>query len=114
MTSLWKYSTKTTSKYHAKKTVVDGITFDSKKEATHYQELKLLERAGEIHDLKLQVPFVLIDKSAHGRQIKYVADFVYYQDGQMVVEDVKGFKTDVYKLKKRLMAERYEIEIKEI
>ncbi len=114
MTSLWKYSTKTTSKYHAKKTVVDGITFDSKKEAMHYQELKLLERAGEIHDLKLQVPFVLIDKSPYGRQIKYVADFVYYQDGQMVVVDVKGFKTDVYKLKKRLMAERYGIEIKEI
>lgn len=114
MTNLWKYSTKTTSKYKAKKTVVDGITFDSKKEAMHYQELKLLERTGEISDLKLQVPFVLIDKSVHGRQIKYVADFVYYQDGQMVVEDVKGFKTDVYKLKKRLMAERYGIEIKEI
>lgn len=100
------------SKYHAKKTEVDGITFASRKEAARYQELRLLERGGVITDLRLQVPFVLVEKSCYGRAIKYVADFVYIEDGQMVVEDVKGYRTDVYKLKKRLLAERG-IEIRE-
>lgn len=102
------------TKYKARKTVVDGITFDSKKEASHYCDLKLLERAKVIRDLQLQVPFVLIDKSPYGRAIKYVADFVYYENNKMVVVDVKGVKTPVYRLKKRMMAERYGIEIKEI
>ena len=113
MTNSWKYSTSHTSKYHAQKTTVDGITFDSKKEAMRYQELRLLERAGEIKNLQLQVPYVLIEKSKHGRAIKYIADFVYEKKGQTVVEDCKGFRTDTYKLKKRLLAEKYEIEIKE-
>lgn len=76
-------------------------------------ELKLLERAGAIKDLKRQVPYMLIDKSRYGRAIKYVADFVYYEDDKLVVEDVKGVRTPVYKLKKRLMAERFGIEVKE-
>lgn len=61
-------------------------------------------------------PYVLIDKSKYGRQIKYIADFVYYDKElkQEVVEDTKGFRTDVYRLKKRLLAEKYDIEIKEI
>ena len=113
MTNSWKYSTSHTSKYHAQKTTVDDITFDSKKEAMRYQELRLLERAGEIKNLQLQVPYVLIEKSKHGRAIKYIADFVYEKKGQTVVEDCKGFRTDTYKLKKRLLAEKYEIEIKE-
>lgn len=113
MTNSWKYSTNHTSKYHAQKTTVDGITFDSKKEAMRYQELKLLQRAGEIKNLQLQVPYVLIEKSKYGRTIKYIADFVYEEKGQVVVEDCKGFKTDTYKLKKRLLAEKYGIEIKE-
>ena len=100
-------------KYHNCKTIVDGIRFDSKKEAKRYLELKILEKAGVIKELKRQVPYILIDKSCYGRAIKYVADFVYLENGQLVVEDVKGVRTPVYKLKKRLMAEVYGIEIKE-
>ena len=106
--------TTTKSKYKNKKTEIDGITFDSRLEAERYTQLKIFERAGLIQNLRLQVPFVLIDKSRFGTNIKYVADFVYEEDGQTVVEDVKGVKTDVYRLKKRLLAERYGIEIKEI
>lgn len=78
----------------------------------------MLQRANKIENLRLQVPFVLIDKSKYGRQIKYIADFVYYDKElkQEVVEDTKSeaTKTPVYRLKKRLMAETYGIEIKEI
>lgn len=102
------------SKYRAKKVEVDGIIFDSKKEANRYSELKWLEIGGVIENLRLQVPFVLIDKSEHGRAIKYIADFVYTEGDREIVEDVKGFKTDVYKIKKRLLAERYGIEVREI
>lgn len=102
------------SKYHAKKTTLDGIKFASKKEAQHYAELKLLERAGVIRDLQLQVPFILVDKSKYGRAIKYIADFTYYKGDQFVVVDVKGYKTDVYKIKARLFAERYGFNITEI
>lgn len=100
-----------TSKYKAVKTIVDGIKFDSKREAKRYQELKLLEQSNEIKELKLQVPFILIDKSEYGRVIKYIADFVYIRDGKQVVEDCKGFRTDVYRLKKRLFEEKYKTEI---
>lgn len=114
--NLWKNSTKTTykqSKYHNEKVIFDGIKFDSKKEFNRYMELKLLEKAGKISYLELQKPFVLIDKSKYGRQIVYKADFVYYDNelNKLIVEDVKGVKTDVYKLKKRLIAEKYDIEI---
>lgn len=102
------------SKYRNKKVQFDGITFDSKKEALRYMVLKSYEQKNTIQDLQLQVPFVLIDKSKYGRVIKYIADFVYYENGQMIVEDVKGVKTDVYKLKKRMLAEKYGIEIKEV
>jgi len=101
------------SKYNAVKTVLDDIKFDSKKEAKRYIQLKQMERAGLIKKLRLQVPFVLVDKSCYGREIKYVADFVYVENDVEIVEDVKGVKTPVYKLKKRLMAERYGIKIKE-
>jgi len=102
------------NKYHATKTIVDNIKFDSKKEAKRYSELKLLQRGGEIFDLELQVPYILIKKSKYGRDIKYIADFVYKdKSGRVVVEDSKGVKTDIYKLKKRLMAEIYNIEIYE-
>lgn len=102
------------SKYHAKKTEVGGIVFDSKKEAERYQSLRLLERCGAIKNLKRQIPFLLIEKSVYGRAVKYVADFVYEEDGVEVVEDVKGYKTDVYKLKRRMMAEKYGIVIREV
>lgn len=80
-----------------------------------YVELTLLEKAKAIQDLKTQVSFPLIPKSKYGREIKYIADFVYYENGKMVVEDTKSpaTKTPVYRLKKRLMAEIYNIEIKE-
>ena len=73
-----------------------------------------MQKKGKISDLRLQVPYVLIDKSCFGRAIKYVADFVYKKDDQIVVVDVKGVKTPVYRLKKRMLAERYGIEIKEV
>ena len=93
----------------------DGITFDSKHERDRYVELTLLEKAKVIQDLKTQVSFPLIPKSKYGREIKYVADFTYYENGELVVEDTKSpiTKTPVYRLKKRLMAEKYDIEIKE-
>lgn len=104
------------NKFGAHKTVLDGVKFDSKKEAKRYIQLKQMEHAGLIADLKLQVPFVLINKSKYGREIKYLADFTYVEDGEMVVEDVKSDATvtPLYRLKKRLVAERYGIVIREI
>lgn len=101
------------SKYRNRKTVVDGITFDSKREAERYKELRLLERGGLITDLRLQVPFELIPKQPGERAVKYVADFVYTENGRMVVEDVKGYRTDVYRLKRRMMQAKYGITIQE-
>lgn len=101
------------SKYHAIPTEIDGIKFASRKEALRYRQLSLMERGKAIQDLKMQVAYPLIKKSKYGREIKYVADFTYYENGHLVVEDVKGVRTPVYKLKKRLMAEIYNIEIKE-
>lgn len=121
------------SKYGAKKVTVDGITFDSKKEANRWCELRLMERAGVITGLERQVKFVLIpsqrekverysktgkrlsdDFRCVEREVSYVADFVYYQDGKMVVEDTKGFKTDAYIIKRKLMRYVHGIAIKEI
>lgn len=106
------------SKYKNKKTVVDGITFDSKKEASRYLELKKLKDAGFIDDLELQVKFVLIPKQEGERECSYIADFVYKdkQTGETIVEDVKPsprYKTDVYKIKKKLMLFVYNIKVKE-
>lgn len=101
------------SKYHAKKTVVDGITFDSKKEAQRYAELKLLEKAGEISNLKLQPVFELQPMfSKNGktyRGITYIGDFMYWVVGgsQWVIEDVKGVQTEVFKIKRKLFEMRY-------
>lgn len=96
------------NKYHAKKTVIDGITFDSRKEANYYCELKMLRMAGEVTEIELQVPFELQPKYTYGgkavRAIKYIADFrVTYKDGHVEVVDVKGVRTEAYKLKKRLL-----------
>ena len=105
------------SKYHACKTVVDGIAFDSKKEAKRYAELKLLERGGAIKDLRRQVRFELIPAfdvaGKHYRPTSYVADFVYTdcKTGNEVVEDCKGFRTDVYKIKAKLFAHRFGVSI---
>ena len=124
------------SKYHSKKTEVDGILFDSKREAQRYQQLKLMERAGVICDLKMQVKYELvpaqyIDGKCVERAITYTSDFEYYvlkplrqktvmaepdakTIGQHIVEDVKGMRTDVYKIKKKLMLYRYGIRITEV
>lgn len=97
---------------------MDGITFDSRKEAERYKLLKMLERTGQIQNLKLQVPFELQPafrfngKMIHS--IKYIADFVYRQDGKQVVEDTKGAKTDVYLLKRKLFLFKYGFEITEV
>ena len=103
------------TKYRNIKTIVDGHKFDSKGEARRYTELRLLEKSGQIRELRLQVPFVLIDKSKHGRKVTYRADFTYIRSdtGEYIVEDFKGVRTPVYKLKRRLMAERFGIEIME-
>lgn len=97
------------SKYNNKKTIVDGIVFDSKKEAYRYEELKILEKANIIKNLARQVPFELIPKQRGERAVCYIADFVYIdtKTGNIIVEDVKGFKTDVYKLKRKLFKYRY-------
>lgn len=104
------------SKYNAKKTVVDGIEFDSIREADRYCELKLLEKAKEIRDLELQPRFLLQDKfkdktgTTH-RKIEYVADFMYIdKDDKKIVEDVKGVMTDVYKIKKKIFLNLYDSE----
>lgn len=104
------------NKYNAKKTVVDGIEFDSIREADRYCELKLLEKAKEIRDLELQPRFLLQDKfkdkmgTTH-RKIEYVADFMYIdKDDKKIVEDVKGMMTGVYKLKKKLFLNLYDSE----
>lgn len=100
------------NKFRNIRTLVDGIKFDSKGEANRYIELKLLQSAGQIKDLKLQVPFILYDKNQYGSKVKYIADFTYFDhDNKYVVEDFKGVRTPAYRLKKRLMAEIHGIRI---
>lgn len=98
------------NKFSAEKTTRDGITFDSKREASRYAELKLLVRAGEIKDLELQPEFDLQGQfgplvSDAGRGLKYRADFAYTdaRTGKRVIEDAKGFSTATYKLKKAII-----------
>lgn len=129
------------SKYNSKKTIIDGISFDSVKEAKRYRELKLLEKVGKIRNLQLQVKFPLIPSQyeetgetyARGihkgekkkrlveRPISYVADFVYEENGQTVVEDVKGYRGSggggaygVFRIKRKLMLWVHGIKVKEV
>lgn len=93
---------------------VDGIFFHSKKEARRYRELKAIQQAGVISDLETQPKFRL---DINGKHIcNYFADFRYYdhERNMEVVEDVKGVRTQVYKLKKRLMLAIHDIEVEEI
>ena len=105
------------SKYHARKTTVDGITFDSRKEADRYLVLKGMEEDGTIENLRRQVRYELVPAfdvdGKHYRPVYYVADFVYRENGHEVIEDVKGVVTDVYRLKRKLVAYRYGMSIKE-
>ena len=90
----------------------DGQMFDSVKEYHRYGCLRILERAGQIKDLQRQVKFELIPKQKGMRACYYVADFTYYEDGQFVVEDCKGYKTEVFRLKEKLMMWVHGIRIK--
>ena len=121
------------NKYHAQKCIIDGIQFDSRKEAYRYQELLLLQRAGAIQDLQRQVKYILVPAQYEtyarygkkGNRIKdgtklaerecsYIADFVYHFDGKLVVEDAKGFRTKEYAIKRKLMLYVHGIRIKEV
>ena len=109
------------SKYGAEKTVVDGIEFDSRKEAHRYAELKLLLMTKKIVNLEMQKKFVLIpsqkiDGKMVERECSYVADFAYTDcdTGKIVVEDTKGFRTKDYIIKRKLMLYVYGIKISEI
>lgn len=107
-----KEATKPTAraKYRNKKTEIGGVKFDSKAEASRFVALKRMEEAGLITDLRRQVSFELapaVKIPGKGRMsppLRYFADFVYVQDGKQVIEDVKGYLTEVYKLKRHLMA----------
>ena len=109
------------SKYGNRKTEIDGIVFDSAKEARRYAELKLMERAGEISNLRRQVVFELTPSIREGGRVierasHYIADFTYTdrRTGQMVVEDVKGKRTPEYVLKRKYMLAINKIRIKEV
>ena len=110
------------NKYHSKKITVDGETFDSKKEYNRYQELKLMEKAGLIRNIKRQKKYMLIP-SQYGengkvieREVSYKADFVYFDIGlnKCVVEDTKGFRTKDYIIKRKLMLFVHGIRIVEV
>ena len=118
------------SKYHSKKIVVNGMVFDSKKEARRFGVLQILEQAGQITDLQRQVEFVLIPEQREPdttgvrggkkkgkvieRKCSYIADFVYMENGNQVVEDAKGVRTTEYIIKRKLMLEKYGIRIREV
>ena len=120
------------NKYNARKVKVDGIVFASQKEADRWRELKLLERAGKITDLRRQVPFLLIPTQREfcneidekkrrfkkgkviERKCSYYADFVYMQNGKQIVEDAKGKRTDEYVIKRKLMLWMQGIRILEV
>ena len=111
------------TKYRSHKTEVDGIVFDSKKEAERYTELHALEKLGLISNLERQKRYLLIPSQKDPetgkvleRPCYYIADFVYVltKTGEIVVEDAKGVRTPVYKIKKKLMLERYGIQVREV
>lgn len=101
------------AKYGAEKVEYGDLTFDSKKEYNRYRKLLLLLKAGAIGQLQLQVPYELNEGGTHS--LKYIADFVYIDasTGQEVVEDAKGFRTQEYKKKRKLMKQVHGITIKE-
>jgi hypothetical protein len=124
------YGFYTSNKYQNRKITVDGLSFDSMKEYNRYCELKMLQRAGVITELQMQVKFVLIPAQREpdtigkrggvkqGKLIEqecaYIADFVYKENGETVVEDTKGFKTKDYIIKRKLMLWLHGIRINEI
>ena len=131
-----KQKARGSSKYHAEKITVNGITFDSKKEARRFLELTALEQAGKIHGLRRQVKYLLIPEQREScteryksgpkkgqfkpgrvleRECAYYADCDYYtEDGTHVVEDVKGMRTKEYRLKRKMLLYKYQIRISEV
>lgn len=119
-----------TKYYNRKVRTYDGLIHDSKREARRWNELLLLQRAGQIKDLQRQVKFVLIPAQREPkiigkrggikqgkiieRECSYIADFVYYENGLMVVEDTKGVRTKDYIIKRKLLLYLHNIRIKEI
>ena len=99
------------SKYRNKKTQVDMYVFDSIAESKRYKELALLEQAKQIKELKLQPKFLLQEGFRKNgktyRKIEYIADFMYIENGKVIIEDVKGMETDVFKLKRKLFEYKY-------
>ena len=103
------------AKYNNTKIRVDGRLFDSKAEAARWQELCLLERAGEITELERQVEYELIPKQKGERSAKYIAEFRYKDhEGKTVVEDTKGVRTPAYILKRKLLLWVHGIRIREV
>lgn len=108
------------NKYNNTKVEYKGIKFDSIKEMKHYQLLEYLQKIGEIKELKLQAPYELIPKYKINnktiRKCVYVADFTYIttKDDKLHIVDTKGFKTDVYRLKKKLFEYKYGVEVEEV
>lgn len=120
------------NKYHNRKvTTTDGIVHDSRKEAVRWNELKLLEKAGKIHELRRQMEFLLIPpqyeeittgkrgkkpkKKLLERGVVYRADFVYHDEkGEIIVEDTKGYKTKDYIIKRKLLLWVFGIRIREV
>lgn len=120
-----RWTTYNQNKYKNRKVTIDGITFDSQKEANRYAELKLLQRAGQIQGLQRQVKYILIPPQREPdtagkkgklieRECAYIADFVYIQNGATVVEDTKGVKTKEYIIKRKLMLYIHGIKIREV
>lgn len=128
---MYGWNGKSYSKYKNRKVQVDGIIFDSAKEANRYKELNMMEKAGKIKELQRQVKYVLIPaqrEPAEGkkkgklleRECAYLADFVYFDNdkGEYIVEDVKGYRGggayEVFKIKRKLMLYRFGIHVTEI
>lgn len=99
------------NKYRNKKTQIDMYVFDSIAESKRYKELVLLQRAGKITELQLQPKFLLQESFKKNgktyRKIEYIADFMYEENGKIIVEDVKGKETEVFKLKHKLFEKKY-------
>lgn len=105
------------SKYGNKKVLIDGIEFDSIAEGNRYKELKLLQRAGIIKELELQPKFLLQESFKKNgktyRKVEYIADFQYIENGKVIIEDVKGKETEVFKIKHKLFEYKYrDLELK--
>ncbi len=105
------------NKYHNKKCFYKDMTFDSKRERDYYVILEMMLKNNQITDLKTQVKFELQPsfkfKGKTIRSINYIADFTYIKDGKLIIVDTKGYRTEVYKLKKKMMQYKG-LEIKEI